>query len=59
MGNLYKRRYMKERLYQTLVVILLLAVITGIVAYTWMGLLELVRHFNGALLERLLDFNVF
>ena len=50
---------MKERLNQTLVVILLLAVITGIVAYSWMGLLELVRHFYGALLEWLLDFNVF
>lgn len=50
---------MKERLNQTLVVILLMAVIAGIVAYTWMGFLELVKGLNSALAEKLMDFNLF
>ena len=50
---------MKERVNQTLIVILLLAAITGIVAYSWTGLLDLMEHFNNTLSEKLLYFNIF
>ena len=59
MANIIKRKGMKERVNQTLIVILLLAAITGIVAYSWTGLLDLMEHFNNTLSEKLLYFNIF
>lgn len=50
---------MKGRLNQTLVVILLLAAITSIVAYMWVGLLDFVEHLHNMLMDKLPYFNVF
>lgn len=50
---------MKAKFDQALIVIILLAVITSIVAYTWMGLLEFIQHINNVAFDTISSFKFF
>lgn len=59
MYNLQNVKIIKAKFDQTSVVIILLVVITSIVVYTWMGLLEFIQHFNNVAFDAISSFRLF